>query len=207
MENVIMIPELPELEFLEEPHIYMLDGIEIPSVSTVMKPLSSSVYGEVDQNILRMAANRGTIVHEAIENFVHYGIEDIDPSYGGYLDAFIRFWKEYKPTLIAAEYRMYHKYLKYAGTSDLLVLIDDELWLIDNKTSYKIEKMLTRVQLEAYKKALATHGIRVKRKAILHLKKTGKYSLVEHPADDLEAWDAFTSSKTVHDYIKTGGKW
>ena len=204
---MIIIPELPELEFFEEPHIYMLDGVEIPSVSTVMKPLSSSVYGDVDKDILKMAANRGTIVHEAIENFLYYGIEDIDPRYGGYLDAFISFWNEYKPTLIAAEYRMYHKYLKYAGTSDLLALIDDELWLIDNKTSSKVEKMLTRVQLEAYKKALATHGIRVKRKAILHLKKTVKYSLVEHPTDDLEAWEAFTASKTVRDYIKTGGKW
>ena len=176
-----MIPELPELEFDEEPHIYRLNGIVIPSVSTVMEPLSSNVYGSVDPNILNMAANRGTIVHEAIENYVQYGIEDIDPRYGAYLDAFIDFWKDYKPTLIAAEYRMYHKYLKYAGTADLLALIDDELWLIDNKTSSEVKKMLTRVQLEAYKKALATHNIRVKRKAILHLKKTGKYSFVEHP--------------------------
>jgi len=197
--------ELPELEFFEEPHIYKLNGEIIPSVSTVMKPLSSSVYGEVDPHILSMAANRGTIVHEAIENFLYYGIEDIPVSYTGYLDAFIQFWKDYKPTLIAVEYRMYHKYLKYAGTSDILALIDDELWLIDNKTSSRIEKMLTRVQLEAYKKALATHGIRVQRKAILHLKKTGKYSFVEHKADDIEAWNVFTSSKTVYDYIRTGG--
>lgn len=199
--------ELPELEFSEEPHVYKLNGVEIPSVSSVMKPLSSSVYGDVDPHILSMAANRGTIVHEAIENFVYYGIEDIPASYSGYLDAFVKFWKDYKPTLIAAEYRMYHKYLKYAGTADLLLEIDGENWLIDNKTSYKVEKMLTRVQLEAYKKALATHDFRVQRKVILHLKKTGKYSPVEHKLDDLEAWNVFTSSKTVYDYIKTGGKW
>lgn len=204
LEKVI---ELPELEFFEEPHIYKLFGEEIPSVSTVMEPLSSSIYGDVDPHILNAAANRGTIVHEAIENYVNYGIEDIPDEHRGYLDAFVQFWKEYKPTLIAAEYRMYHKYLNYAGTSDLLVLIDDELWLIDNKTSYSIKKMLTRIQLEAYKKALATHGIRVNRKAILHLKKTGKYSFVEHPADDKKAWDVFTGLKTLYDYIKTGGNW
>lgn len=199
--------ELPELEFIEEPHIYKLCGKEIPSVSTVMKPLSSSVYGEVDPHVLRMAANRGTIVHEAIENFLYYGIEDIPPTYGGYLDAFIQFWKDYKPTLIAVEYRVYHKYLEYAGTVDLLLLIENELWLVDNKTSSKVEKMLTRVQLESYKKALATHDIRVQRKAILHLKKNGKYSLVRHPADDQKAWDVFTSCKKVLDYIRTGGNW
>ena len=199
--------ELNELEFEEERHVYRLNGVEIPSVSAVMKPLSSSVYGDVDPYVLSAAANRGTAVHEAIENWLHYGIEDVPPSYTGYLDAFIKFWKEYKPTLIVAEYRMYHKYLRYAGTCDLLLDIDGERWLVDNKTSSRIEKMLTRVQLEAYKKALATHGIRTDRKAILHLKKTGKYSFMEHPAEDLEAWDVFTASKTVHDYIKTGGKW
>ena len=204
MENLI---ELPELEFLEEPHLYKLNGIEIPSVSEVMKPLSSSVYGEIDPYVLRAAANRGTVVHEAIENYLNYGVEDIPATYSGYLDAFIQFWKEYKPKLIAAEYRMYHKYLMYAGTCDLLVEIDGERWLIDNKTSSRVEKMLTRVQLEAYKKGLATHGIRVDRKAILHLKKTGKHSFIEHPREDPKAWDVFTSCKTVNDYIKTGGKW
>ena len=207
MANVIVINEQPELEFEEERHIYRLNGIEIPSVSAVMKPLSSSVYGDVDPYVLSAAANRGTIVHEAIENYLNYGIEDIPSTYTGYLDAFISFWKEYKPTVYAVEHRMYHKYLKYAGTVDLLLDIDGETWLVDNKTSSKIEKMLTRVQLEAYKKGLATHGIRVDRKAILHLKKTGKFSFVEHPAEDQEAWDVFTSCKTVHDYVKTGGKW
>lgn len=204
MEKLI---ELPELEFIEEPHIYKLWGHEIPSVSTVMKPLSSSVYGDIDPYVLSAAANRGTAVHESIENWLNYGIEDVPASYTGYLDAFISFWKEYKPTLIAAEYRMYHKYLNYAGTVDLLLDIDGERWLVDNKTSSRVEKMLTRVQLEAYKKGLATHGIRVDKKAILHLKKTGKFSLVPHPAEDPQAWDVFTSCKTVHDYILTGGKW
>lgn len=198
--------ELEELRFEEERHIYKLNGEVIPSVTSVMKPLSSSVYGDVDPHVLGMAASRGTIVHEAIENFLNYGIEDIPGSYTGYLDAFIKFWNDYKPTVVAVEYRMYHKYMKYAGTSDLLVLINGELWLIDNKTSSRVEKMLTRVQLEAYKKALATHDIRVQRKAILHLKKTGKYSFVEHKPDDIEAWDVFKSSKTVYDYIRTGGK-
>lgn len=203
---VVAINELPELEFEETRHIYTLDGVEIPSVSSVMKPLSNSVYGEVDKAVLGMAASRGTAVHQAIENFLEYGIEDIPGSYSGYLEAFVKFWNDKKPTLIAVELRTYHKYLKYAGTADLLLLIDDELWLVDNKTSSRVEKMLTRVQLEAYKKALATHGIRVQRKAILHLKKNGKYSFVEHEANDQKAWDVFTGLKAVYDYIKLGGK-
>lgn len=200
------IQQLVELEFEEERHLYRLYGEVIPSVTTVMKPLSSNVYGAVDPVVLRTAANRGSTVHEAIENFLLYGIEDIPGDFSGYLDAFVAFWNQYHPKVIAVEYRMYHKYLKYAGTLDLLVEINGERWLIDNKTSSKVEKMLTRVQLEAYKKALATHGIHVERKGILHLQKTGRFKLVEHELDDKTAWDAFVASHTVHNYIKNGGK-
>ena len=37
--------ELPELTFDERRHIYKLNGVALPSVTTVMKPLSGDVYG------------------------------------------------------------------------------------------------------------------------------------------------------------------
>lgn len=41
---MVKIPEFPELTFDEAGHLYHLNGVEIPSVTTVMKPLSSEVY-------------------------------------------------------------------------------------------------------------------------------------------------------------------
>lgn len=197
---------LPELKFEEERHLYWLNGEEIPSVSTVMKPISSSVYGEVDAEVLNRAAARGTAVHQAIETYLNFGFEDIPFSCRTYLDAFIQFYEDYRPEVVSTEFQMYHKYLRYAGTCDLLATIEDKLWLIDYKTSYKVEKMLTRVQLEAYRKALATHGIKVEGKAILHLQKSGKYKFVPHEMNDPVSWEVFTASKKVYDYIKNGGK-
>lgn len=46
---MITLPSFPELEFEERRHVYKLNGVVIPSVTTVMKPLSDDVYGKIDQ--------------------------------------------------------------------------------------------------------------------------------------------------------------
>lgn len=60
--------KLPELTFDERRHVYKLNGVALPSVTTVMKPLSGDVYDSIDKAILDRAAKRGTAVHNAIEN-------------------------------------------------------------------------------------------------------------------------------------------
>ena len=76
---MVEIPKFPELTFDEATHLYRLNGVELPSVTTVMKPLSTEVYGGVDEWVMERAAGRGTAVHNAIENWSLYGIEDIAP--------------------------------------------------------------------------------------------------------------------------------
>ena len=65
---MVEIPKFPELTFDEATHLYRLNGAELPSVTTVMKPLSTEVYGGVDEWVMERAAGRGTAVHNAIEN-------------------------------------------------------------------------------------------------------------------------------------------
>ena len=52
------IPMFPELTFEEGTHTYKLNGIEIPSVTTLMQPLSRKVYGDTDPDVLARAAAR-----------------------------------------------------------------------------------------------------------------------------------------------------
>lgn len=59
---MVEIPKFPELTFDEATHLYRLRGAELPSVTTVMKPLSSEVYGGVDEWVMERAAGRGTAV-------------------------------------------------------------------------------------------------------------------------------------------------
>lgn len=199
-ETGIVLPELPELTFDPGPHIYRLNGEEIPSVSRLMEPLKAVGYAGVDEKVLERAAQRGTAVHEAIENYCKYGIEDIPPQLSAYFDAFLEWNRIFKPKVIGSEIMMYHKILRYGGTIDVLAEVNEELTLIDVKTTSKLLEKSCGVQLEAYAQALASHDIFIQRKRILHLMKNGKWAYPEFPAKDAERWRVLGALKTIYDY-------
>ena len=189
------------LDFQEKDHTYRLNGALLPSVTTIMKPLSDNKYSSVRADVLGNAANKGSIVHNAIENYLKFGIEDISEEYKPYFLAFLEFLSDKQPTILATETKVYHKHLRYAGTVDLVCIIDGEVFLIDYKTTAVLMEMLTRVQLEAYAKAMESHDFRVDKKAILHLKKDGTYRLEPHDNNDSESWLVFGALLTVNSYI------
>lgn len=201
--KTLEFPPLEELTFDEIMHRYYVDGTEVPSVSRVMEPLKDANYAGISDKTLKKAADKGTAVHDAIENFVKFGIEDINPEYKPYYDAFMSWWQEKRPIVVGSEIRVYHKLLGYAGTIDLLCYIDDLLTLIDFKTTYTVSDMSCGVQLEAYAKALESHGIKVDQKMILHLKRDGRYKPILYPANDSKRWRVFGSLKVVYDYIQS----
>lgn len=200
--NEKRLPFFPELKFEEKKHIYILNGQVLPSVTTIMRPLDNALYQGIDEEVMKMAANRGTKVHNAVENYVLYGIEDIDQKYSGYFKGFLKFWKEQKPLPLATESRLYHKILRYAGTADLPCVINGKRVLIDYKTSAAINKMLTGVQLEAYAKAYESHGFKFDEKAIVHLKNDGSYQMVRYKINDMESWETFSSLMVVWNHIQ-----
>ena len=68
------------------------------------------------------------------ENYAKFGIEDIPPVYAGYFAGFREWWHSRKPEVLATETKVYHKILRYAGTVDLLCIIDGRVTLVDYKT-------------------------------------------------------------------------
>jgi len=201
-EKTYSLPAFSKLKFEEKRHMYTLDNQILPSVTTIMQPLNNSVYKGIDEDVMNKAAKRGTAIHNAIENYVLYGIEDIENDYRGYFEAFLEWVADYKPEPIATECRLYHKFLGYAGTADLACIIDEKKILIDYKTSASINKMLTGVQLEAYAKAYESHGFKFDEKAVVHLKRDGSYQMLRYKANDLENWETFSALKVVWNHIK-----
>lgn len=197
------IPEMPELAFEEKTHTYKLNGVVIPSVSSIMEPINAVKYDRVDSYTLDKAAQKGSAVHDAIENYIKFGIDDIPTEHRGYFDAFIDWWNEYKPVVVGSEIRIYHKLMRYGGTVDLLCYINGELTLVDYKSTYVLSDMTCGVQLEGYAQAFASHGIRVQKKKILHLKKDGSFNVREYPAADAERCKVFGSLKCIYDYIQS----
>ena len=195
------LPDLPELAFEDSTHTYRLDGIEIPSVSAIMGPLSAAKYRGISESTLDRAADRGTAVHNAIENYIKFEIDDVPPEHRGYFDAYLDWWNETKPEVVGSEVRVYHKIMRYGGTVDMLVYIGGKLTLVDIKTTAALSDMTCGVQLEAYSQCLKSLGITIERKVILHLKKDGKYAVREYPANDATRWKVFGALKCVYDYI------
>ena len=197
--------EFPELSFDEMAHTYRLNGIPVPGVSEIMEPLTGAHYGGIDDDTLTRAASRGTAIHHAIENWLAFGIDDAPPEYLGYYEAFKAWFKNEQPDFVLSERKVYHKILRYAGTVDLLCDIRGETTLIDIKTSPKVAEMLVRVQLEAYARALSSHGINASVKSVLHLKKDGGCELVKLPSPDTEAYECFCGLLTLKNYLLKKG--
>ncbi len=202
-ESMISIPELPELSFDEIPHLYRLDGDVIPSVSKIMEPLSKAKYEGIPEKVLERAADRGSTVHNAIENWLKFGFVDIPSEYRGYMDAFLDWWDKMKPEAVGSEVRTYHKLMRYAGTLDLLCNIGGRLVLVDYKTTSKVSEMTCGVQLEAYAQALKSHGICAEEKRIFQPKKDGTWKEYIFPINDVKCWGVFGACKRLYEYIES----
>ena len=57
-----------QVEYLDDVHLYLVEGVIVPSVSKLVEFVCGS-YVNIDPLVLEKAANHGTQVHEAIERY------------------------------------------------------------------------------------------------------------------------------------------
>ena len=63
------------LEYIDETHTYLYDGIVLPSITQLLKCKFGGKYDGIPKATLDRAAELGTAVHKAIEDFEREGIE------------------------------------------------------------------------------------------------------------------------------------
>ena len=61
------------LEFFEAGHIYLVDGVIVPSITEILQSKFGGKYAHVSKAVLRAAADKGTAVHDAIERYCKTG--------------------------------------------------------------------------------------------------------------------------------------
>lgn len=61
------------LEYFDDGHIYLVDGVIVPSITQILKIRFGRKYDGVDRETLKRASEAGTAVHEAIERFCKDG--------------------------------------------------------------------------------------------------------------------------------------
>jgi hypothetical protein len=174
---------MANLIFLEEPHVYELDGEELPSVSEITRFISRENYSEVPQYVLDNAADRGTRVHKLTEALDKYGEAEADEIELPYLQAYLEFRKKHKVQWEKIEWSTYNKERLYGATIDRYGIVDGEKAIVDLKTTSTLHTVSVTAQLTLYKMACESQGMGVEKLYVLQLKKDGKATFKEIAPD------------------------
>lgn len=167
------------IHFDEATHTYNIDGTEVPSVTTVCRFLSYDQKSDKPW-LAQVAAERGSRVHEACA-MLDYGEEpEEDPEIAGYLTAYRRFLKDYRPEWEGIEYITGDVETGLAGTVDRFgTLYDGIPCIVDIKTGSRLHDAPLRGQLTGYDRLLSKDRIafQAERLYALQLGKDGTYTL------------------------------
>lgn len=173
-------------KFDETRHIYTNnDGLRIPSVTQLMRPISYEVYQYVPKELLAERARFGTAVHACTE-YDDKGIldpESVLEEWKPRLEAWRKFKQDRHPEFVLNESRISCR--TYAGTLDRVAIIDNEEWVIDIKTTSEIHAM-AGIQLAAYEclvRDLMSEGKELRR-AVVQLNDDANYVLREFTGKD-----------------------
>ena len=60
------------LEYMDDIHCYLVDGVIVPSITTLIK----KDYNGVSDNVLKRAAEKGTYMHQVIQDYEEKGTEN-----------------------------------------------------------------------------------------------------------------------------------
>ena len=209
--RILQISEDYQQITLPDSRYYKRNGEYYPSITYVLSCYPKGKYfqdwlkkvGYSADYIVKKAGEDGTQVHEMIEDYLNNkeltflspnGNPLYDPNIWQMFLKFVEWWETYKPTLLETEVHLFSDEIKVAGTCDLVCEIDDELWVIDFKTSNSLQttyELQTSVYTKCYEECF---GKKVDRQGILWLKSNKK-----KPSKDKmqgKGWEMFESKRT-----------
>jgi len=193
----------PLLTFDAPTHTYALDGVTVPSVTTVLKEAGYIDFSRIPSEILERARDRGSVVHQAL-HYLNDG--DLDPDsvrddLRGYVQAGIDFRRTAGFTVYSCELRVCSPTWRVAGTLDLLGRwADDTLTIADYKTGSPAD-VAADLQLAAYAELvretypeLADEPIR---RVSVRLTKDGAFHVEPYDDDSSTDWSIFLAALTT----------
>ena len=147
--------------FLEEPHLYLKNGILVKSVTQILQLIFPDKYKNVDQKILNKKAQFGTKGHSIIEHLdvnnkeaIEKTILDIDnKDLEICIREYLRLVKTFKIEPLEHEKIVSYEYL-FCGTLDLIANVKGIRSLCDIKFTAELDKEYLSWQLGMYALAL-----------------------------------------------------
>lgn len=157
------------IEFIEEQHIYICDGVIVPCVSNILA-YKFNDYSGVSREILQRASEKGTELHQVIELYEKLGIESDLKEFKNYL--FLK--KQFKFENIANELPVLYEKggrVLFVGTLDQIITIDGKLGINDFKRVSAPNKNKIAYQLNLYKMAYEqSYGKKIEFLSFTHLR-------------------------------------
>ena len=133
------------IEFREDTHEYFLDGKKLISVTQLMRKHGLAPnYDAVPEEVLRAKAERGTLIHKEIEDYIKNG----EIGFTNEVWAFVEHISKNDVIPLHSEHIVYNDIV--AGTVDMFSLDLGEFTINDYKTTATLHKEAVSWQLSIY---------------------------------------------------------
>ncbi len=167
------------IDFVEATHTYLVNGTEMPSVTQIIRHLSSDHYAAIAPSVLDYARRRGSMIHEILQ-MMDYGVDvEFPQEILGYVKAYLAFCRDYRPVWEGIEQVVYDGRRGVCGTVDRHGLIGGRRWVVDikNKKAPTRDNYISDCcQTAAYAEAL---GYPYAKRVALYLREDGDYRLFD----------------------------
>lgn len=184
------------LEYIDEAHLYLYNGVIIPSVSEILhKYLFKDKYKDVPESILKAKAEYGSKVHEAIEYLEKNNemLEGLNIHQQLSIEQYLKIKEKYNLQVLKQEEMVCYKGI-YAGRFDMLANVNGKECLIDIKTTAELDLEYLSWQLSLYELA---YGKKLEKLYALWLPKKGLGKLIEIERKSLEEIEKIIEGEKV----------
>lgn len=175
------------LEYYDDDHIYLVDGVVVPSITTILKRRFGGKYAGVSKAVLKRAAEKGTAVHDAIEQWCVNGTESDLPE----LRNFRFLQRKFGFDVLENEVPVilfFEDTAISAGRLDLVLRMDGKVGGADIKRTSTLDKKYLAYQLNLYRIAYwQCYGIEWEFLRGVHLREDVR-RFVEIPINEQAAW-------------------
>lgn len=139
------------IEYWEDSHLYVCNGIILPSITTILKKKFGHKYDCVNEEILEISRELGTDMHQAIQDYEEDSINDLN---NRELQNYIFLKKHYKWQVIASEIPviLFLDSIPVAvGRLDQIIEMNGERGVNDLKRTATFDKEYVAYQTNLYK--------------------------------------------------------